>query len=322
MDRPRIVFMGTPDFAVGSLAALLELKDVLDVVAVVTQPDKPKGRGQALAFPPVKALALERGVPVLQPEKLRTPPFSETLRALAPDVAVVTAYGKILPPDLLAVPRLGCLNVHASLLPRFRGAAPIQWAIAHGDAETGVCLMQMDAGLDTGPVLACRRLPIHPEETSAGLHQKLAALGGVLLREELPRFLRGELRAEPQPSEGALYAPMIQKDDGRLDFTRPAAELERRVRAFTPWPGAFTLLDGQRLKVHRARVGAGRGEPGTLIAAGPAGLEVACAEGSLLLLEVQPEGKRAMGAADFLSGRKLTPGTRPFAFGPAPAAAG
>jgi methionyl-tRNA formyltransferase len=312
MDRPRIVFMGTPEFAVGSLAALLDLGNALEVVAVVTQPDKPKGRGQALAFPPVKALALERGVPVLQPAKLRTPPFSETLRALAPDLCVVTAYGKILPPDLLAVPRLGCLNVHASLLPRFRGAAPIQWAIAHGDAETGVCLMVMDEGLDTGPVLACRRQPIAADETSAGLHQKLAALGGQLLREELPRYLRGELRAVPQPAEGAVYAPMIEKDDGRLDFTRPARELERRVRAFTPWPGAFTQLEGARLKVHRAAVGEGRGEPGTLLAAGPAGLEVACAEGSLRLLEVQPEGKRAMSAADFLSGRKLSPGTRPF----------
>ena len=157
MDRPRIVFMGTPDFAVGSLAALFDLKDVLDVVAVVTQPDKPRGRGQALGIPPVKALALERGVPVLQPQKLRTPPFAPLLRELAPDLCVVTAYGKILPPEVLAVPRLGCVNVHASLVPRFRGAAPIQWAIAHGDAETGVCLMLMDEGLDTGPVLACRR---------------------------------------------------------------------------------------------------------------------------------------------------------------------
>ena len=314
MDRPRIVFMGTPEFAVGSLAALLALQQqgALELVAVVTQPDKPKGRGQALSAPPVKELALAHGLPVLQPQKLRTPPFSEVLRELRPDACVVTAYGKILPEDLLAVPRLGCVNVHASLLPRFRGAAPIQWAIAHGDAETGVCLMQMDAGLDTGPVLACRRLPILPEETSAGLHEKLAALGGQLLREELPRFLRGELQAMAQPSEGAVYAPMIQKEDGLLDFTRPARELERRVRAFTPWPGAYTWLEGARLKVHRVQVAQGQGEPGTLLAAGPAGLEVACAEGSLRLLEVQPEGKRAMGAADFLSGRKLVPGSRPF----------
>jgi len=319
MDRPRIVFMGTPEFAVGSLAALFAMEDSVQVVAVVTQPDKPRGRGQALGIPPVKALALERGVPVLQPQKLRTPPFADALRALAPDVCVVTAYGKILPPDVLAVPRLGCVNVHASLLPRFRGAAPIQWAIAHGDEETGVCLMLMDEGLDTGPVLACRRQPIAADETSAGLHQKLAALGGALLREELPRYLRGELEAVAQPAEGAVYAPMIQKDDGRLDFTRSARELERRVRAFTPWPGAFTHLEGARLKVHRAQVGGGRGAPGTQLAAGPAGLELACAEGSLLLQELQPEGKRAMSAADFLSGRKLTPGSRPFAAPAAPA---
>ena len=317
MSRPRIVFMGTPEFAVASLEACF---DVGDVVAVVTQPDKPKGRSGAPTAPPVKERALEKGLPVLQPQKLRTPPFSQVLRTLSPDLCVVTAYGKILPPDLLAVPRLGCVNVHASLLPRFRGAAPIQWAIAHGDEETGVCLMLMDEGLDTGPVLACRRQPIAADETSAGLHQKLAALGGALLREELPRYLRGELKAVAQPAEGAVYAPMIQKDDGRLDFTRSARELERRVRAFTPWPGAFTQLEGARLKVHRVQVGQGQGEPGTLLAAGPAGLEVACGSGSLLLQELQLEGKRAMSAADFLAGRKLTPGSRPF--GAAPAAAG
>lgn len=309
MSRPRIVFMGTPDFAVSSLAACF---DIGEVVAVVTQPDKPKGRGQALAISPVKALALERGVPVLQPVKLRTPPFSEELRQYAPDVCVVTAYGRILPKDVLELPRKGCVNVHASLLPRFRGAAPIQWSIAHGDAETGVSLMVMDEGLDTGPVLAMRRLPIGPEDTSATLHEKLAALGGDILREELPKYLRGELQPEPQPAEGVVLAPIIKKEDGLLDFARPAAELERRVRAFTPWPGAFTGYAGGRLKVHRARVGAGKGEPGTVLAAGPEGLEVAAGEGSLVLLDVQPEGKRVMRAADFLAGHKLAPGSKPF----------
>jgi methionyl-tRNA formyltransferase len=309
MERPRIVFMGTPEFAVPSLAALFELGEV---VAVVTQPDKPRGRGQALAISPVKAYALERGVPVLQPVKLRTPPFSEELRHYAPDVCVVTAYGRILPKELLELPRKGCVNVHASLLPRFRGAAPIQWAIAQGDAETGVSLMVMDEGLDTGPVLAEKRLPIAPDETSATLHQKLSGLGGELLRECLPAYLRDELAPVPQPSEGVVLAPIIQKEEGRLDFTRPAVELERRLRAFTPWPGAFTTLEGKLFKVHRARVGAGRGEPGTVLSAGTQGLEVACGEGSLVLLEVQPEGKRVMGAGDFLSGRKLAPGSRPF----------
>jgi methionyl-tRNA formyltransferase len=310
MSRPRIVFMGTPEFAVSSLQACF---DVGDVVAVVTQPDKPKGRGNALSIPPVKALALERGVTVLQPAKLRTPPFSEELRKLAPDVCVVTAYGRILPKDVLEVPPHGCVNVHASLLPRFRGAAPIQWAIAHGDTETGVALMRMDEGLDTGPVIAMKRLPIAPDETSAALHEKLSRLGGELLRESLPAYLRGELKPVPQPSEGVVLAPIIQKEDGLLDFTKPAVELERRVRAFTPWPGAFTGIHDSRLKVHRMKVGSGRGAPGTVLAAGPGGIEVACGEGSIVLLDVQPEGKRVMAAGEFLAGHKLTPGSQPFA---------
>lgn len=309
MSRPRIVFMGTPEFAVASLAACF---DIGDVVAVVTQPDKPKGRGQALAISPVKALALERGVPVLQPAKLRTPPFSEELRQYSPDVCVVTAYGKILPKDLLALPPKGCVNVHASLLPRFRGAAPIQWSIAYGDAETGVSLMVMDEGLDTGPVLAMRRLPIASDDTSATLHEKLSKLGGEILREDLPKYLRGELQPVPQPSEGMVLAPIINKEDGHLDFAKPAVDLERRVRAFTPWPGAFTGFGGGRLKVHRAQVGTGRGAPGTVLSASAEGLEVACGEGSLRLLEVQPEGKRVMKASEFLSGHKLAPGSQPF----------
>jgi len=301
--------MGTPEFAVSSLAACFELGDV---VAVVTQPDKPKGRGNTLAAPPVKELALSRGVPVLQPVKLRTPPFSEELRTFAPDVCVVTAYGRILPKDLLDLPPKGCVNVHASLLPRFRGAAPIQWAIAHGDAETGVSLMVMDEGLDTGPVLAMKRLPIPADETSASLHVKLAALGGEVLRECLPAYLRGELKPVPQPSEGVVLAPIIDKDQGRLDFTKPAVQLERRLRAFTPWPGAFTTLGGKLLKVHRMRAAGSTGTPGTVLAANMDGIEVACGEGSLVLLEIQPEGKRVMSAADFLAGHKLAPGSQPF----------
>ncbi|MCP3138909.1 methionyl-tRNA formyltransferase [Pyxidicoccus xibeiensis] len=314
MSRPRIIFMGTPEFAVSSLAACFELGDV---VAVVTQPDKPKGRGNALAAPPVKELALSRGVPVLQPVKLKTPPFSEELRKYAPDVCVVTAYGRILPKDILELPVKGCVNVHASLLPRFRGAAPIQWSIAHGDAETGVSLMVMDEGLDTGPVLAMKRLPITPDETSASLHVKLAALGGEVLRESLPKYLSGELKPVPQPGEGVVLAPIIEKDEGRLDFTKPAVVLERRMRAFTPWPGAFTTMGGKLLKVHRARVGGSTGTPGTVLAANADGVEVACGEGSLVLLELQPEGKRVMSAGDFLSGHKLAAGSQPFSVGQA-----
>lgn len=301
--------MGTPAFAVSSLDACLELGEV---VAVVTQPDKPRGRGQEVSFSPVKQRALERSLPVLQPVKIRGTDFHEQVRALNADVAVVTAYGKILPKDVLDAPRLGCVNVHASLLPRFRGAAPIQWAIASGDPETGVCLMKMDEGMDTGPVLACERLPIGPQDTSATLHDALAKLGGKVLREKLPRYLAGELEPMPQPVEGAVMAPMISKEDGELDFTKPAAELERRLRAFTPWPGAFTTFENKLFKVHGAEVRSARGEPGTVLAAGAEGIEVACSEGSLLLTRVQPEGKRVMSAGEFLSGRQLTVGARPF----------
>ncbi|NTX04953.1 methionyl-tRNA formyltransferase [Myxococcus sp. CA051A] len=309
MSRPRIIFMGTPDFAVSSLEACFDLGEV---VAVVTQPDKPKGRGNTLTAPPVKELALARGVPVFQPVKLRTPPFAEELRRFEADVCVVTAYGRILPKDILDLPRMGCVNVHGSLLPRFRGAAPIQWSIAYGDTETGVTLMVMDEGLDTGPMLAMKRLPIGPEDTSATMYPKLAALGGALLRESLPAYLSGELKPVPQPSEGMVLAPIIEKDEGKLDFNRPAIALERRLRAFTPWPGAFTTLGGKLVKIHRVRVAEGQGAPGTVLAAGPEGLEVACGEGSLVLLDIQPEGKRVMKAAEFLMGHKLAVGSQPF----------
>ncbi|HVE81788.1 MAG TPA: methionyl-tRNA formyltransferase [Myxococcales bacterium] len=301
--------MGTPEFAVPSLEACL---DVGEVVAVVTQPDKPKGRGQEISSSPVKAAAQARGLTVLQPAKIRGTPFPEEVRALRPDVGVVTAYGKILPQELLDAPARGCVNVHASLLPRFRGAAPIQWAIASGDAVTGVCLMKMDAGMDTGPVIDRRQLPIRPEDTAATLHDALSRLGAALVRESLPRYLAGELEPAPQPREGVVMAPLIRKEDGRLDFTRPAAELERRTRAFHPWPGTYVYLGGRVLKVTRARVGAGRGAPGEVLDAGGGGIEVACQEGSLVLLEVQPEGKRVMSAQQFLAGHPLAKGSRPF----------
>jgi methionyl-tRNA formyltransferase len=305
----RIVFMGTPEFAVKSLEACLALGEV---VAVVTQPDKPRGRGQEVSFSPVKALAVQHGLPVLQPVKVRGTDFAEQLRAFAPDVAVVTAYGKILPPDVLAAPRRGCVNVHASLLPRFRGAAPIQWAIASGDAKSGVCLMEMDVGMDTGAIIERAELDILPTDTSATLHDKLSVLGGEVLRRALPGWVDGTRSSTPQPEVGVVMAPMIDKEDGRLDFTKPAAELERRLRAFTPWPGAFTRFQGALLKVQAARVGQGRGAPGTVLSAGAEGVEVACAEGSLVLTTLQPEGKRAMSAKDFLPGRPIAVGTSPF----------
>jgi methionyl-tRNA formyltransferase len=301
--------MGTPQFAVASLRACFE---VGTVVAVVTQPDKPKGRGQELTAPPVKVLAMERDLPVLQPPKIKGTNFWEVLSALHADVAVVTAYGKILPQDVLEAPRLGCLNVHASLLPRFRGAAPIQWALAHGDARTGVCLMKMDEGMDTGPVLARAELEIQPTDTSATLHDKLSELGGALLKQNLSLYLDGKLTPEAQPTEGVVMAPMIKKEDGRLDFTKAAVELERRLRAFTPWPGLYTTYEGQLLKVLEVEVTAGQGAPGSVLDVGAKGIEVACGAGALRLLKVQPEGKRAMEAREFLASRKIEKGQRPF----------
>ena len=308
---PRIAFFGTPPFAVPSLRAC---QAVGAVVAVVTQPDRPRGRGQHVAPSAVKEVAERAALPVLQPPRLKGTDFGERLRALRLDVAVVAAYGRILPPDVLSAPRLGCLNVHASLLPRWRGAAPIQWAIASGDAETGVCLMQMEAGLDTGPVLALRRTPILPEDTSETLHVRLAELGGELVRDEVPRFLAGTLTPRPQPAEGVTLARMVEKEDGRLDWTRPAVELERRVRAFVPWPSAWTQLGPHLLKVWRAVVVPGSGPPGTVLAAHGT-LDVASGDGALRLLEVQPEGKRRMNAAEFLSGHRLREGDRPFGGG-------
>ena len=302
--------MGTPEFALSSLAACFEIGEV---VAVVTQPDKPKGRGQGESSPPaIKAEAVRRGTRVLQPQKIRDSAFLEALLKLAPDVCVVTAYGKILPKSILELPPQGCINVHASLLPRFRGAAPIQWAIVSGDTRTGVCLMKMDEGLDTGPVLACEEVPIRADETSTSLHARLAELGGNLLRRYLPKYLEGSLHPTPQPSEGVTYAPMLKKENGQLDFRKRAKELERQIRAFEPWPGSFTTLDGKLLKVRRAALGTGRGEPGQVVATAPAGLEVACGEGSLVFLEVHPEGKRVMTAAEFLAGRAIRVGDQPF----------
>lgn len=314
LPRQRSVFFGTPDFAVPILAATAE---VTEVVAVVTQPDRPKGRGQELAPPPTKVWAKERGIPVFQPRKLRDGVLAGELRRFAPDVAVVAAYGRILPRDLLDLPRLGCVNAHASILPRYRGAAPIQWAIARGETETGISLMRMDEGLDTGDVLFVKRLPIAPDDTGGSLHDKLAALGAEAIREGLPRYLAGELTPVPQDSSRATLAPILEKEHGHLDFARPAEELALAIRAFDPWPGTFTFLaPGKKglLKVAKARVaprpaGTGDAEPGTVIGERP--LLVACGGGTALELEeVQPEGKRRMAGADLVSGRRIALGQR------------
>jgi methionyl-tRNA formyltransferase len=309
MASPRIIFMGTPEFALEPLKAC---RDVGDIVAVVTQPDKPRGRKQHPQSPPVKVFAEQLGLRVLQPSKVRDAGFLAQVRELSPDVAVVAAFGRLLPPELLEIPARGCVNVHASLLPRFRGAAPIQWAIASGDPKTGVCLMKMDAGLDTGPILSCAELSIGLEETSASLYPRLAQLGAELIRRSLPAYLSGALQPRPQPTEGVVLAPMLKKGDGLLDFRRSAVELERRVRAFQPWPGAFTHLRGKVLKVQRASAGSSSGVPGTVLNAGEQGIEVACAAGSLWLVELQPEGKRVMTAKEFLAGHQIAVGDRPF----------
>ncbi len=299
-DSPRIVFMGSPDFAVPSLRLLA---GAYRTVGVVTQPDRPSGRGRTLVAPPVKLAALELGLPVIQPEKLRQPEAMQQLRDWSPDLIVVAAFGQILRPDVLSLPRFGCVNVHASLLPRWRGAAPINAAILAGDAETGVTIMKMDAGVDTGPMLAQRAIPISPGDTAGSLFGKLAALGSELLLETLPGYLSDEIQPRTQPDEGITYAPMLKKEDGLLDFTRPADELARKVRAFDPWPGAYFQFNGQPLKVRTAHRESGRGETGQrLIVQGvPA---VAASNGLLILDEVQPAGRKPMPGKAFLSGAR------------------
>lgn len=314
--RFRVVFFGTPEFAVPSLQALLDGPD--EVVGVVCQPDRPSGRGQKVQAPPVKQLAERHGIAVAQPVKLKTDELPDQLAVWQADLAVVAAYGRILPPRLLALPRLGCINVHASLLPRHRGAAPIQWAILTGDAETGVTIMRMDAGLDTGGIISTRATAIVPEDNAQTLHDRLAVLGAELLVQTIPRYVSGELPPRPQPAEGVTYARKLTKDDGRLDWSQPASILHNRLRAFTPWPGTFTFLPAQPklllLKVWRAELALAHGSPapsatpGQVLSADRPGILVACREGALRLLEVQKEGSRRMTAAEFLAGHPLAPG--------------
>ncbi len=297
----RIVFAGTPDFAVTSLRAAAERNEL---VAVYTQPDRPAGRGRDLRPSPVKLEAVRRGLPVLQPESLKSALSRDALRALRPDLLVVVAYGLILPQSILDIPTFGCWNVHASLLPRWRGAAPIQRAIAAGDSETGVCLMQMERGLDTGPVLLSQRIPIGEAETGGQLHDRLAALGAQTLSDGLG-LLRAGLKpvAHAQGEVGVSYARKLDKAEARLDWSQPAATLARKVRAFNPWPMAEAMLGGERVRVHGAvhlplEHGAA---PGAVLAAGREGIDVACGQGALRLRVLQREGGKAITAADFLN---------------------
>lgn len=304
----RVVFFGTPDIAVPTLARLI--RDA-DVKAVVAQPDRPRGRGQKIGAPPTKVLAALTGITVLQPLKMKDPALWEALALFHADVFVVVAYGRILPPQILAIPPRGCVNVHASLLPAYRGAAPIQWSIVRGETTTGVSLMQMDEGLDTGPVLATAETPIAPDETAGELGVRLGQLGAALLGDNLAAIVEGKLTGRPQDDARSTHAPLLAKDDGRLRFDRPARELHDLVRGTNPWPGATTTLDGKLLKVHRSRPAPGlpAAPPGTVVATGADGIWVACADGALVLTEVQLEGRQRMRAIDFVAGARLEKGT-------------
>ncbi|GFO69446.1 methionyl-tRNA formyltransferase [Geomonas limicola] len=307
MTGMRIVFMGTPQFACPTLKTLIDRGE--NVVAVVTQPDRPKGRGQQTLPPPVKELAVTHGIPVLQPVKVRHPEAIEEIRALEPDLIVVVAFGQILPKALLDIPGKGCINVHASLLPRYRGAAPLNWCIINGETETGVTTMLMDVGLDTGDMLLKAVTPIDPDEDTSSLHDRLSMLGAELLAQTIDLAAKDMLQPEKQDDALTCYAPMMKKEDGLIDWTRDAAAIKNQVRGMTPWPGAFSYLDDKFLKVYRVQKADGAGRPGEVLRASRDGIEVACGTGSIVIYELQLEGKKRLPAAEFLAGCKLEPGT-------------
>lgn len=304
----RIVFMGTPEFAVPVLDALLKAQ--YDVVAVYTREDQPAGRGQRLEQSPVKQYALQYGLHVEQPRTLRSPDSHTRLATFAPDVIVVAAFGLILPQPVLDLPLFGCINTHGSLLPRHRGAAPIAAAILAGDPAAGITIMKMDVGVDTGPMLSTAALPIEPDDTTGKLTTRLSHLAADLLVGTLPRWLAGEVEAVPQPEEGATYAPRIEKSDGRIDWTEPAEVIARKVRAYQPWPTAFTMWNGQPMKILRARAGEGAAAPGEVIAVGRNQVAVGTGQGALWLEEVQLAGKKPAPIAAFLAGARGFVGSR------------
>ncbi len=306
----KIVFMGTPDFAVLTLQQLIQHHEV---IGVVTQPDRPAGRNRQLQMSPVKQVALSNNIPVFQPEKIRRTEAIEELKHWLPDVYVVAAFGQILPQSVLDIPPFGSINVHASLLPRWRGAAPIQAAIRAGDAESGVTIMKMDAGLDTGPMLSQRAIALAPDETGQSLHDKLAVLGADLLIEALPDYLEGNIIPQPQPEQGVTFAPQIKKEEGNLDWSQDAITLERLTRAFTPWPGTYSHWNGQQIKIIRANVAEGQATPGEVVKLRD-GLAIGTNSGLLRLHQLQLAGRKIMsiddfvrGQADFIGG-KLTKG--------------
>ena len=303
MNTKRVLFMGSPAFAVPSLTMLAERPDLCQIVGVVTQPDKRAGRGRKLTPCPVKVSADARGIPTYQPQSVRKAESLETLKGFKADLVVVAAYGKILPTSVLEMAPLGCVNVHASLLPKYRGASPITQAIINGDEEAGVSIMQLDEGMDTGAVHAMRSTPIEPTDTCGTLTVKLAELGAKLLVDQLEAILNGKSQAQPQDDSLATHAPLLSKEDGRLDFNQPAALLERQLRAFHPWPGTFTMFGETRVVIGKASLKAESGRPGSVLAANKHGLLVACGKESLLIEEVKPAGSKMMPAASWVAGK-------------------
>ena len=306
----RIVFMGTPDFAVPSLEALL--KSEHQVVGVVTQPDRPKGRGQEVVFSPVKVVCQREGIPVLQPLKMKDPAFLDALRRWTPDVIAVTAYGRILPPAILALPPRGCINVHGSLLPKYRGAGPIQWAVIRGEQQTGITTMFMAEGMDTGDMLLQETVEIRADDTAGTLAPRLAEVGGRLLVETLRRLEAGTLTPQPQDDAQATMAPLLKKEDGVVDWTFPAAEIANRVRGLSPWPGAYTYVNGERWVLWRVAVGleTSGAVPGTVTKVSKDRVEVATGEGTIQLIDIQPSNSRRMTMAQYLAGHRLAEGLK------------
>jgi methionyl-tRNA formyltransferase len=311
MPGLRIIFMGTAPLSCASLKALLAAPG-FEVAAVVTQPDRPKGRELKRVPSPVKELALQTNLPVLQPERARAEDFLKSLEALRPDLIVVAAYGQILPKTILELPRFGCLNVHTSLLPKYRGAAPIQWAMLNDEPQTGVTIMQMDAGLDTGDILSQAATPVLPEDTSETLHERLGQMGAELLVATIQELVAGKVGPRPQPADGVSYAPKIKKEDGLIDWTQPARAIWNRVRALAPWPGAFTHLPGRPqphlVKIWQTAIEQRQGLPGAILQADKAGLVVGCGQNALRILVLQREGGRRLGAQEFLAGHPLQTG--------------
>jgi methionyl-tRNA formyltransferase len=311
MAKLSVVFMGTPEFACPTLQRLIDRGD--EVVAVVTQPDRPKGRGQKLVPPPVKELAERHEIQVLQPLKVRAAEFVEVIEGMNPDVVVVVAFGQILPKAFLEIPRLGCINVHASLLPRYRGAAPLNWCIINGETETGVTTMLMDVGLDTGAMLLKKVTPIDPEEDTQSLHDRLSMVGAEALSETLDLLVAGNLAPESQDDSLSCYAPMLKKEDGLIDWNNKPSVIKNKVRGMSPWPGAFTWMDGKMVKIYRVRTAempqGGMEAPGTVLCADREGIVVACADGVIIIDELQLEGRKRLPAGDFLAGCKTAPGT-------------